>query len=254
MVFDWTSIIAVCYILGMRRVYKLACETLSDQQQTLMDQQNAPLNTSCAGAGFERDTYGMHFRIRAKGTNRVLNNLYGWKTEGAQVKLRDEKGDKGTMDTMTFFIASSGALHHAGSGLAVDVVGHSDDVLVLRRQRPVSSRPNPWSHPLPEFSFVNSQIRVKFLSDPALPSCTDDLYPKDSWATKDFVLARDTEKDFHMHPISDFSPWIPAAVAGTLDYKNDAIHDKETRVLVEARIEDVGGERTSWEIVPASQW
>lgn len=127
-------------------------------------------------------------------------------------------------------------------------------MLVLRRHRPVFSEPNPWSHPLPEFSFVNSQIRVKFLSDPALPSCTDDLYPKKSWKTKSFVLATDTEKDFHMHPISDFSPWIPPAVAGTFDYKSEGTHDKKCRVLVEERTEDVGGERTSWEIVPASQW
>ncbi|KZP21257.1 hypothetical protein FIBSPDRAFT_860705, partial [Athelia psychrophila] len=260
---DWTSIIAVCCILGMHRVQNLACETLSDQQKAqkalldqqktlldqqkiLLDQQQAPL--SSAGAGFERDTHGMHFRIRAKGTSRVLNNLHTSRTEGAHVKLRDEKGDKDSLNSMVFFIASSGALHHSGSGLAVDVV---DDVLVLRRHRPVSSQPNPWSHPLPEFSLVNSQIRVKFLSDPALPSCTDNLYPKGSWATKNFVLARNTEKDFHMHPISDFSPWIPPAVAGTFDYNTDAQHEKDIRVLVEESTGDVGDERTSWEIVPA---
>ncbi|KZP17048.1 hypothetical protein FIBSPDRAFT_864997 [Athelia psychrophila] len=252
-VFDWTSIIAVCCILGMERIQKLACESLLDpqkalldQQKRLLDQQNAPV--SSAGVGFERDTHNLHFRIRAKGTKRVLNNLNAWKTEGTQVKLRDEKGDKGSLDSMVFFIASSGALHHSGSGLAVDVV---DDVLVLRRHRPVSSDSNPWSHPLPEFSLVNSQIRVKFLSDPAMKGCTDNLYPKGSWATKNFVLARNTEKDFHMHPISDFSPWIPPAVAGTFDYKTDAQHDKDIRVLVEESTGDFGDERTSWEIVPA---
>ncbi|KAF7972136.1 hypothetical protein HWV62_18868 [Athelia sp. TMB] len=93
----------------------------------------------------------------------------------------------------------------------------------------------------------------RFLSDPSLPSCTDSLYPKDSWATKDFVLATRSEKEFHMHPISDFSPWIPAAVVGTLPYEMYANHDKEWRVLVEERKEDIGGERTSWEMVPANK-
>lgn len=98
----------------MQRVQSLACETLSDQQKNLLDQQktlldqqkrlldqqNAPLNISSAGVGFERDTCGMYFRIRAKGTARCLKNLMGWKTEGAHVKLREEKGDKGTLDTL----------------------------------------------------------------------------------------------------------------------------------------------------------
>lgn len=127
----------------------------------------------------------------------------------------------------------------------------SDDVPVLRRRRPVASRPNPWSHPLPLFSFENSQIRVKFLSDPSLPSFTDDLYPNDSWATKEFVLAMRTQKDFCMHPISDFSPWIPPSMGVSLAYDNRANHDQQWRVLVEERTEDTGGDRTSWEIIPA---
>lgn len=131
---------------------------------------------------------------------------------------------------------------------------YADDVPILRRPRPVSGRPNPWSHPLPEFSFVNSQIRIKFLSNPSLPSCSDDLYPKDSWATKNFVLAARTEKDFHMHPISDFSPWIPAAVAGKIQYDIGTAHQKDQRVLVEERTEDFGGARTSWEVVAVDRF
>lgn len=130
---------------------------------------------------------------------------------------------------------------------------HVDDVPVLRRCRPVASRPNPWSRPLPEFSFVNEQIRVKFLSDPSLPACTDDLYPEDSWTTKNFVLAAHTEKDFHRHPITDFSPWIPAAMVGYFKYDTGAKHDITCRVLVEERMQDSGGDRTSWEVVPISR-
>ncbi|KZP17025.1 hypothetical protein FIBSPDRAFT_37372 [Athelia psychrophila] len=204
---------------------------------------------SCAGAGFDRATCGLYFLIREKGTVNHLGTYWRSNTEGVQLQLwpRDQ-GSNGK--AQIFFIDSSGALCHASSGLAVDIV---DDVPVLRRRRPVSSLPNPWSHPLPEFSFVNSQIRVKFLSDPSLPGCTDDLYHGNSWATKNFVLAAHTQKDFHMHPISDFSPWIPAAMVGSFDYKAEGNHDKKWRVLVEERTKDVGGERTSWEIVPASK-
>jgi len=54
-----------------------------------------------------------------------------------------------------------------------------------------------------------------------------------------------------MHPISDFSPWIPAAILGSLEYNTEDNLDKNWRVQVEERTEDVGGERTSWEILPA---
>lgn len=120
----------------------------------------------------------------------------------------------------------------------------------MRRRRPVSSRPNPWSHPLPEFSLVNSQ----FLSDPSLPSCSDDHYPNDSWATKNFVLAAHTEKEVHLHPISDFSPWIPATVAGTFAFKTDEGPGKKWRVFAVESQEDVGGDGTSWEVVAATMF
>ncbi|KZP17054.1 hypothetical protein FIBSPDRAFT_1047155 [Athelia psychrophila] len=257
MVFDWASIIAVCYILGMQRVQNLACESLSDpqkalldRQKALLDRQNVPLNVSRAGAGFDRATCGLYFLIREKGTTTYLGTCWSSNTEGVQLQLwhRHQRSED---KSQIFFVDNSGALHHAASGLAVDII---DDVPALRRRRPVSGCPNPWSHPLPEFSFVNSQIRIKFLSDPSLPGCTDDLYPDNSWATKNFVLAARTEKDCHMHPISDFSPWIPATMVGSFEYqKAEGNHTKQWRALVEERTEDVGGERTSWEIVPASQ-
>ncbi|KZP17404.1 hypothetical protein FIBSPDRAFT_865074 [Athelia psychrophila] len=108
---DWTSIIAVCCILGMHRVQNLACETLSDHQQAqkalldqqkilldqqktlldqqkiLLDQQNASLSSagasdlqnsrldiSRAGAGFDTATYGLYFFIQEKGTAHCLLN------------------------------------------------------------------------------------------------------------------------------------------------------------------------------------
>ncbi|KZP17341.1 hypothetical protein FIBSPDRAFT_1046867 [Athelia psychrophila] len=250
-VVDWASVITVSSIYGMQRVLNLACKSVMDQQKTLLDQQNTPPKVSCAGAGFERDTYGMYFLIREKGTAHYLHTWCSLNTEGTQVQIWKRANEpSAVLKSMVFFLDSAGALCHAASGLAVDIV---DDVPVLRRRRPVSGRPNPWSRPLPEFSFVNSQIRVKFSSDPSMPSCSDDLYPKDSWATKNFVLALRSEKDFHAHPIADFSPWIPATVAGSFQYETRGNHEKNWRVLVEERIEDVGGARTSWEVVSANK-
>lgn len=90
---DWAAVIAAGTVLDMQLVLNLAYKALSDQQ-------NTPSNASSAGVGFERDTYGTYFRIRAKGTTRCLNNLNAWKTEGAHVKLRDQKGDKGALESM----------------------------------------------------------------------------------------------------------------------------------------------------------
>ncbi|KAF7981045.1 hypothetical protein HWV62_35500 [Athelia sp. TMB] len=231
---DWASVMVVGSRFGMQRILGLAQDALS--------------NISRAGAGFE--TYGMYFLIREKGMGKYLINWHCKNTEGVQLHLcLREKLPDVDKKFQVFFLSRSGALHHAMSGLAVDII---DNVPVLRRERPASGHPNPWSHPLPEFSFVDQQIRVKFLSDPRLPSCTDEFYPDDSWATKNFVLAARTERDFHMHPISDFSPWIPRAVAGFIPYEADGNHAKECRVLVEQRQDDVGGARTSWEIVAAT--
>ncbi|KZP17433.1 hypothetical protein FIBSPDRAFT_1046923, partial [Athelia psychrophila] len=63
---------------------------------------------------------------------------------------------KGCEKHQIFFIDNYEVLCHAASGLAIDIV---DDVPVLHRRRAVDSRPNPWSHPLLEFSSVNSQIQ-----------------------------------------------------------------------------------------------
>ncbi|KZP20526.1 hypothetical protein FIBSPDRAFT_1044795 [Athelia psychrophila] len=237
---DWASVIAVSSVLGMQRILNLAFKTLSDQQ-------NAALDIIRAGAGFE--TLGLYFVIREKGTANHLVTAGFSNTEGVQVHLFPSR-QNGEGKSPIFFVDSYGALCHAASGLAVDIVG---DVPVLRRRRPVYGVPNPWSRPLPEFSFINSQIRIKFLSDPSLPRCTDDLYPNNSWATKQFLLAAHPEKDFHVHPIADFSPWIPTTMAGTFDYNTNANHEKKWRVLVEERTDNVGGERTFWEIVPANK-
>lgn len=67
--------------------------------------------------------------------------------------------------------------------------------------------PNHWSHPFPRFSYKNSQIQIEFYHDPALPSCSEYLYPNESWRNSQFVLVRNSQQVIHMHPLSDFQPW-----------------------------------------------
>jgi hypothetical protein len=152
------------------------------------------------------------------------------------------------------------------SGLAVDIIGEPvdlaftypnvspealllDDVPVLRRRHPVTAHPNPWSHTLPIFTYEDFEIHVQFLSDPAITVCSEELYPNDSWKSGNHILARRSKKKFHMHPISDFSPWIPKHMIGGISWDARANHDEAWKVLVEERSEGSNGDRILWEII-----
>lgn len=128
--------------------------------------------------------------------------------------------------------------------------GPLDDVPVLRRRYPITNPPNPWSHPLPIFTYEDFQIHVQFLSDPAIIVCSAELYPNDSWKSGNHVLATRSKKDFHMHPISDFSPWIARHMTSGISWDAKANHHKAWRVWVEDRSED--SDRILWEIIRAS--
>jgi len=72
-------------------------------------------------------------------------------------------------NNQVFFIDTSGALCSRASGHAIDVEG---DRIVLRHRRPVSQPyPNPYSHPLPQFSYnqETQEIAVSFTCDPTYP-------------------------------------------------------------------------------------
>lgn len=128
-----------------------------------------------------------------------------------------------------------------------------DNVPVLRHRRPVMNPPNHWSHPFPRFSYKNSQIQIKFYNDPALPSCSENLYPDESWRNSQFVLARNSQQIIHMHPLSDFQPWAlrvpftPPSHSGTGHNSDD-----EWRVVVEPISKNTADENknTLWDIIP----
>lgn len=122
----------------MQRILDHACNALRPE--------NVPTaNVTSAGSGFERDTHGMYFLIREKGTTHYLSTWCALNTEGTQVQLWRRENESGAvLNSMVlpyhsmrcfkkltlficqvFFIDSTGALCHAASGLAVDIVGES---------------------------------------------------------------------------------------------------------------------------------
>jgi hypothetical protein len=122
-------------------------------------------------------------------------------------------------------------------------------VPVLRHRRPASAVPNPWSHPLPLFYYKDEEIRVKFLSDPALPKCTQNLYPDEAWKSGDFLLAAQQAKKAHMHPLADFSPWIPNTMSFLPRYDDRASFTKTQQVVVEAKLGNGVNRGHLWDII-----
>ena len=130
-----------------------------------------------------------------------------------------------------------------------------DNIPVVRQRRPVMNPPNYWSHPFPRFSYENSQIQIRFYSDPALPSCSEYLYPNESWRNLQFVLARNSPQVIHMHPLSDFRPWALRVPFSPLPHSDDD-HDSEIqwRIVVKPRSEDTADHNTLWDIIPLRAW
>jgi hypothetical protein len=111
--------------------------------------------------------------------------------------------------------------------------------------------PNHWSHPFPRFSYKNSQIQIEFYHDPALPSCSEYLYPNESWRNSQFVLVRNSQQVIHMHPLSDFQPWA-LRVPFTPPSHSGTGHNPEIewRVTVEPISENTADEKTLWDVIP----
>jgi len=135
-----------------------------------------------------------YFIIRSVATHRLLDVEGDEIEDGTEIALWPEKESSlveglrlPEANNQVFFIDTSGALCSRSSGHAIDV---EDDRLVLRHRRPVSYPfPNPYSHPLPQFSYVSGtgQIVVTFASDPShLPSRTSGSH---TWRQKSYVLS-----------------------------------------------------------------
>ena len=125
----------------------------------------------------------------------------------------------------------------------------------MRQRRPVMNPPNHWSHPFPRFSYENSQIRIRFYSDPALPSCSEFLYPNESWRNSQFVLVRNSHLQInHMHSLSDFHPWALRVPFEPLSHFAADRHNNEFRWRIAVKpisgnAADLDG-NTLWDIIP----
>ena len=141
-----------------------------------------------------------------------------------------------------------------------------DNYPVVRHRRPVMNPPNHWSHPFPRFSYENSQIRIRFYSDPALPSCSEYLYPDESWRNSQFVLTRNSEQIIHAHPLSDFQPWALRVPFSPPTHSSTLNSDIKWRIVVEPRFKNTSDEKTVrhfirtpdektlWDIIPLRSW
>jgi len=207
---------------------------------------NGPLSTFNPATNTTGFPTGTYFEIRARGSNNVLVTCGFSGDDGAQIQLWPRPLGETELRAAVFFIDRTGALCH-GSGLNVDVV---DNYPVVRQRRPVMNPPNNWSHPFPRFSYENSQIRIRFYSDPALASCSEHLYPKESWRNSQFVLARNSQQSIHMHSFSDFQPWALRAPFTPLPYSSIFNNDIQWGIVVKPISQNTADEETLWDIIP----
>jgi hypothetical protein len=110
---------------------------------------------------------------------------------------------------------------------------------------------NHWSHPFPSFSYKNSQIRIRFYYDPALPSCSEYLYPNESWRNSEFVLARNSQQNIHMHRLSDYHPWALRVPFEPLSHFPGDNHNSACRIVVEPKVDNTAAAAgTLWDVFP----
>ncbi|KAF8903306.1 hypothetical protein CPB84DRAFT_1774504 [Gymnopilus junonius] len=140
-----------------------------------------------------------YFRIRSMGTNHHWQLHWGERDSGNIVTLYERKQPTRVMCVLILYINLRGEL--CTSGAQIDVM---NNVLVLTHSRPPSLPwPNPWSHPLPTFSYSEETkiITVKFYIDPVTSSRWP--RPAEEWITaRSPAVARVPE-------FKEISRWAP---------------------------------------------
>ncbi|KAI0347679.1 hypothetical protein BDW22DRAFT_8307 [Trametopsis cervina] len=136
-----------------------------------------------------------YFVIKNVATNRLLDIESGRVDDDTPVILYPETETslvedmrRPEADNQVFFIDMNGNLCSRSSGHAIDV---SDEKLVIRHRRPVSHPyPNPFSHPLPRFTYDpdTQQISVTFAFDPSYPTSASRAAAFSGWKDKLYFL------------------------------------------------------------------
>ncbi|KIM78107.1 hypothetical protein PILCRDRAFT_824825 [Piloderma croceum F 1598] len=158
-----------------------------------------------------QDNFGFpkgYFRIRSV-TSQLYVSVHGW--------ARDRDGQPlstwhyaASQQAQVFFIDYAGALCTKAGGNAIDVV---DNTLVVRHRHPVTEPwPNPWSHPLPIFTYSKStkRITITFACDPALTHNWP--RPDHEWKGREYVIAGPTHSVIRTHKHKDLSQWATTSM------------------------------------------
>ncbi|PPQ96186.1 hypothetical protein CVT26_004821 [Gymnopilus dilepis] len=154
-----------------------------------------------------------YFRIRAAGSNH-FNHYWSplsFETHedgnGFSLATLDPRGDK---ESQVFFINSRGNLCCGSNGAEIDVFGNT---VILCHSRPRTQPwPNPWSHPLPTFTYSpkTKLITVQFHVDPVVT----DQWPRHEreWKGKEFVLAGRSAAYTKVPTFDSVARWAPPAM------------------------------------------
>ena len=138
--------------------------------------------------------------------------------------------------------------------------GSIDNAVIITHDRQRTEPwPNPWSHPLPTFSYsVESKlISVKFYADPLV---SDDWpRPESEWKDKEFVLAASAPVPTQIRGFRVIAKWAPASAKSTRRWTTRVGHrcHDQTNLAVEEKLKNIiprDFNRMKWEIeTPWSQ-
>jgi len=156
------------------------------------------------------------FRIRAVGT------AYYWTPTRSKTHQDGNTihiWSLGSEEPQGFFVNSKGNLSCGSSGAEVDVMGNAL-ITTLNRQL-TEPYPNPWSHPLPRFSYsdISKMITVKFYVDPVVSNS----WPRaeSEWRDKEFALAARSVVGTIIPSFQEIAKWAPVSVQWGAD--SDAV-------------------------------
>ncbi|KAF8903309.1 hypothetical protein CPB84DRAFT_1678168, partial [Gymnopilus junonius] len=148
-----------------------------------------------------------YFRIRAAGTNLYWSVHHGDIHEDGNALHLYPRHDT-DMPEQTFFVNEKGEF--CTRGLGIDVIGTT--LIISQSRPPTVPWPNPWSHPLPTFTYSpqSKTISVKFHIDPI----ASDQWPRaeTEWKEphKHFIVSARPLADVRIHQFNEVSRWAPS--------------------------------------------
>lgn len=168
-----------------------------------------------------------------------------------------------------FFVNPKGNLSCGSSGAELDVMGMyqiynvilSTDhaslgnalIMTFNRQR-TEPWPNPWSHPLPTFSYSeeSKMITIKFYADPVVSN--DWPRAESEWREKEFALAARSVVGTIIPSFQEIARWAPDSVKSTIRWADsDAVgFERPAHQWDNLGVEEIGENmdqnRMQWEI------